>query len=113
LIFCQPLYTSVLPLYIRAKSHTGNVLLHIPPTFSGVLRWTCKSGQFKPSKAVLARYTPVGEQKKHRGVGRIRPADWVPDKEERGDSAELFSTNGGIMLYDAGEESDSSACVVM
>jgi len=61
----------------------------------------------------LARYTPVGEQKKHRGVGKIRPADWVKNKEERGDSAELLTTNGGIMLYDAGEESNSAACTIM
>ncbi|UZJ56672.1 hypothetical protein CBS101457_005992 [Exobasidium rhododendri] len=107
-----PLYTNPLPLYIRAKSHNGNVHIHIPPTFSGLLRWTCESGQFRASKSVMARYTTVGEQKKHRGVGKIRPAEWVQNKEERGDSAELLSTNGGIMLYDAGEESNSSACTI-
>ena len=61
----------------------------------------------------MTRYTPVGEQKKHRGVGKICVAGWVQSKEERGDSAELLTTNGDILLYDAGEESNSAACAIM
>jgi DUF4097 and DUF4098 domain-containing protein YvlB len=102
-----------LPLHISAKSHTGNVHIHLPPTFSGLLRWTCESGQFKPSAGILERYTPVGEQKKHRGVGKIRVADWVLDKSERGDSVELTTTSGSINLYEAGEDSNASACTLI
>lgn len=107
-----PLYTCPLPLHIRAKSHNGNVLLHIPPTFSGLLSWQCESGGFKPSADVLARYTPVGEQKKHHGVGKIRVADWVLDKSERGDSAQLITTHGSLYLFEAGESSSASRCTI-
>lgn len=109
----QPLYVSPLPLHISAKSHTGNVHIHIPPTFSGLLRWTCESGKFNTSEGIIARYTPVGEQKKHRGVGKIQVADWVLDKSERGDSIELTTTSGDISVYEAGESSNASACIVV
>lgn len=112
IVFAQPQYFNPLPLHISAKSHTGNVHIHLPPTFSGLLRWTCESGQFKPSAGILERYTPVGEQKKHRGVGKIHVADWVLDKSERGDSVELTTTSGSINLYEAGEDSNASACTI-
>lgn len=108
----QPQYTCKHPLHIRAKSHNGSVHVHIPPTFSGLLRWTCASGQFKPSKAIASRYVPVGEQHKHRGVGRIKPANWIHDQVERGDSAELITTNGSIMLHDAAEYNDGTSCII-
>ena len=107
-----PHFTCPQPLHIRAKSNTGSVLVHIPPTFSGLLSWQCESGGFKPSADVLARYTPVGEQKKHRGMGKIRVADWVQDKSERGDSAQLITTRGSLYLYEAGESSSASRCTI-
>lgn len=107
-----PMYTPPQPLHIRAKSHAGSVLVHIPPTFSGLLSWQCESGGFKPSADVLARYTPVGEQKKHRGVGKIRVADWINDKSERGDSAQLITARGSLYLYEAGEASSATRCTI-
>lgn len=114
-----PQYTCAQPLYIRAKSTNGTVHLHIPPTFSGMLSWQC-DGQsttgttgLKLSKAIQERYTPLGEQRKHRGVGKIKPAPWVPQGEERGDSAELITAHGSLHLYDASETSDPSKCIVL
>lgn len=109
-----PQYTCPQPLHIRAKSSNGHVHLHIPPTFSGMLSWQCEAGAggFKPSEAIKKRYTPLGEQRKHRGVGRIKPAEWAPQTEERGDSAQLITAHGSLLLYDASETSDSSKCAV-
>lgn len=107
-----PMYTCPQPLHIRAKSQDGHVLLHIPPTFSGMLSWQCEVGGFKPSPEVMARYTPIGEQKKHRGVGKIRVADWIRDSSERGDSAQLITARGSLYLYEAGESSRSSRCLI-
>lgn len=108
-----PQYTCPQPLYMRAKTHNGSILVHIPPTFSGLLSWQCESGTFKLSKSVQERYTPLGDSKKHRGIGKIRVADWVQAGEERGDSAELITVHGSLMLFEASEPSDPSKCVVL
>jgi len=99
----QPQYQISAPLSIRAKSKGGDVHVHLPPTFSGMLSWVSESGTLRLSPGVQARYTPVGESKKHRGVGRIVPPEGA-DQPLRGDSAELISTRGDLRVSIAGED---------
>lgn len=138
-----PQYTVPRPLHIQAKSSSGDgesrslssfsfpsafpypslppsilshpaVIVHIPPTFRGMLSFTTDSGSFKPSASLNRRLTPLGEQKKHRGVFKVRMADWIQDDHiERGDSAELITHSGTVFAYEAGEESEDSSCVIV
>lgn len=138
-----PQYTVPRPLHIQAKSSSGDgesrqlssssfpfdlplffsstlypappsVIVHIPPTFRGMLSFTTDSGSFKPSASLNRRLMPLGEQKKHRGVFKVRMADWVQDDHiERGDSAELITHSGTVYAYEAGEESEDSSCVIV
>ncbi|PWN91668.1 hypothetical protein FA10DRAFT_265513 [Acaromyces ingoldii] len=109
-----PQYTVPRPLHIQAKSSSGDVIVHIPPTFRGMLSFTTDSGSFKPSASLNRRLTPLGEQKKHRGVFKVRMADWIQDDHiERGDSAELITHSGTVYAYEAGEESEDSSCVIV
>lgn len=76
--------------------------VHLPPTFSGMLSWVSESGTLRLSPEVQARYTAIGEAKKHRGVGRIVPPD-AAGAEVRGDSCEVISTRGDLRISLAGE----------
>lgn len=78
-----------------------------------MLSFTTDSGAFKPSPALNKRLTPLGEQKKHRGVFKVRMAEWIKDDHiERGDSAELITHSGTIYVLEAGEDSEDSSCII-
>ncbi|EST04719.1 hypothetical protein PSEUBRA_006001 [Kalmanozyma brasiliensis GHG001] len=107
-----PAYSGARPLNIRAKSHSGNITVYLPSSFSGLLNWSSETGTLKVSKAMQQRFKALDSPPhKHRGTAKIVPST---ASGLRGDVCTIANSHGSITVKDfdddvAGEE---KSCVV-
>ncbi|PWN49733.1 hypothetical protein IE53DRAFT_369515, partial [Violaceomyces palustris] len=105
-----PSYSGSRPLHIRVKSHSGQIHLYLPPSFSGLLSWKSDSGTLKLSPTFSQRFKLLDDRThKHRGTAKISPS---VASGNRGDACEILTKSSNIHLWEAGEEEQSSSCVV-
>ncbi|CDR98960.1 uncharacterized protein SPSC_06254 [Sporisorium scitamineum] len=113
-----PSYHGARPLNIRAKSYNGNITIHLPTSFCGLLNWTSETGTLKVSKTMQQRFKSLDNPPhKHRGTAKIVPST---ASGLRGDVCTVTNRHGSITIkeYDegsgsaGGEAGGDKSCVI-